>query len=277
MKKVYLIYLVFASLLMQSCNKIDDKLIPIAAKDWYGKRILIEDYTGHRCPNCPAAAIVASDLKALYGDKIVVIAVHAGYFAEPKPLLNFPEDFRTTAGTEWDNFFGISNAGNPNGLINRVGFPTTTHIINPNAWAAKVGSLLTEIPEVEIEITPNFNTSTNILTGQVKTKFLKTIKKKLKLQIVITEDSIIAPQQNASTIVVDYVHRHVLRGALNDSWGSELTNGLANSYIDTEILTPISSFAIDPTKWKTKHCTIVAFVYDDNTKEILQVAEKHIE
>jgi len=276
MKKIFLIYLVIASLFIQSCDKIEEPYTSaVPAKAWYGKRILIEDYTGHRCPNCPAAAVIAGDLKSLYGDQIVVISVHAGYFAEPKPLLNFPEDFRSAAGDEWDVFFGISNAGNPNGMINRVGFPSTTHIVNPSAWAAKVGSLMTEIPEVDINITSSYNTSDRKLTGQIKTKFLKTLKKKLKLQILITEDSIIAPQQNASAVIASYVHRHVLRGAVNGSWGSNLTDGQTNIPIDTELSQNLL-FTIDPL-WESKHCTIIVFVYDADTHEVLQVAEKHLE
>ncbi|NVN94586.1 MAG: Omp28 family outer membrane lipoprotein [Bacteroidetes bacterium] len=275
MKNIYLIFLFFASIFLSSCDKVDEPYTsPVPAKDWYGKRILIEDYTGHKCPNCPSAAIIATNLKELYGDKIVVIAIHAGYFATPSSP-NFPEDFRTTAGTEWDNFFGISNVGNPNGLINRVGFPTTTHVINPNAWAAKTGSILTEIPEVDIDITTSYSNSDRKLIGQVKTKFLKTTKKKLKLQIVITEDSIIAPQQNANTLVTNYVHCHVLRGDVNGKWGIDLTDGQTNTPINTELSQNIL-FALDPI-WESKHCTVVAFVYDADTYEVLQVAEKHIE
>jgi hypothetical protein len=275
MKNISLLYIVLASFILQSCDKIDEPYTsPVPAKAWYGKRILIEDYTGHKCPNCPTAAVIANDLKSLYGDQIVIMSVHAGYFANPTPP-NFPEDFRTPAGDEWDVFFGISNAGNPNGMINRVGFPTTTHIVNPNSWAAKVGSMMTEIPEVDINISTSYSNSDRKLTGQVKTKFLKTIKKKLKLQILITEDSIIAPQQNASTIITNYVHRHVLRGAVNGSWGSALTDGLANTPIDTEISQNIL-FTLD-SAWSSGHCTVVAFVYDADTYEILQVNEKHIE
>jgi len=204
----------------------------------------------------------------------VIMSVHAGYFSEPA-LPNFPEDFRSTAGNEWDLFFHISNAGNPNGMINRVGFLSNTHIVTPSAWAAKVGSMMTEIPEIDIAITTAYTNVDKKLTGQIKTKFLKTIRKKLKLQILITEDSIIAPQQNASTIIPNYVHRHMMRSAINGSFGTVLTDGLSNSPIDTEISQNFL-FTLNAA-WNSGHCTVVAFVYDADTQEILQVTEKHIE
>ncbi|MFZ4739809.1 MAG: Omp28 family outer membrane lipoprotein [Bacteroidales bacterium] len=271
MKKFSFVYLLFASLLIQSCNKIDDPYIPLAPKDWYGKRVLLEDYTGHTCLNCPAAANIAANIKTLYGDKIVIISVHAGYFARPET--DFPEDFTTTASEIWYKFFGVN--GNPKGMINRKGVLNKTNILNPGDWASMTGTVMTEIPEVDLEIMPEYDTTTKILKGSVKTKFLKTIRKKLKLQILVTEDSIIAPQKNGTTTIANYVHRHVMRGTVNGSWGDVLSNGQNNSIIDTEISQNML-FTFDPS-WKSKHCTIVAFVYDSDTYEVLQVAEKHIE
>jgi hypothetical protein len=134
--------------------------------------------------------------------------------------------------------------------------------------------MMTEIPEVDITITPSYNAVTKTLTGQVKTKFLKTIKRKLKLQIIVTQDSIIAPQQNASTVIPDYVHRHMLRKAVNGNWGSDLTDGTAFTPVDTE-LSQNMMLVFDPA-WYGKNFKVVAFVYDDNTKEVLQVAEKDL-
>jgi hypothetical protein len=271
MKNIFLIFLFIASVFLLSCDKIEDPFIPLPQKDWYGKRVLIEDYTGHTCINCPAAAVIAANIKALYGEKLIIISVHADYFA--KPVTGFPEDFRTTAGEIWYKFFGVPN--NPKGMINRKGVLNKPTILDPGGWASMVGNVMSEIPEVDIEITPDYDTTTRILKGSVKTKFLKTIRKKLKLQLVITEDSIIAPQKNGTTTIVDYVHRHVMRGDINGSWGEVLTNGQSNTTIDTE-LSKNMQFTFDPS-WKSKHCTVVAFVYDADTYEILQVAEKHIE
>ncbi|MFZ4398385.1 MAG: Omp28 family outer membrane lipoprotein [Bacteroidales bacterium] len=273
MKNIYFVFLFLSSVIILSCDKVDEPYTSaVPAKDWYGKRILLEDYTGHTCINCPAAAAVAANIKTLYGDKVIIISVHADYFAKPV-LPEFPEDFRTTAGEIWYKFFGF--LGNPYGMINRKGFTNSTQILGPGAWAAKVGSIMTELPEVEISVAPIYDSTTKTLTGNVKTKFLKTIRKKLKLQIVLTEDSIVAPQKDGNITVPNYIHRHMMRGAINGSWGSVLTDGLNNTPIETELSQNIL-FTFD-SSWKSKHCTVVAFVYDADTYEILQVAEKHLE
>lgn len=260
---------------MVSCDKIDEPYTSkIPAKDWYGKKVLIEDYTGHRCPNCPGAANDANTLKTLYGEKVIVMAVHAGFFANPAPPI-FPEDFRTEAGDAWNTYFGNSSAGNPNGMVNRKGFPSSSHILSSGAWGGKVATTLSEIPDLELKITKTFNSADTSVSGKITAKFLKTIKKKLKLQIVITEDSIIAPQVNGSINDLNYVHRHMLRGSINGVWGNTLTDGSSYTAIDTE-LTENFIYKLKQ-EWKSKHCSIICFVYDDITKEILQAEETHIE
>jgi thiol-disulfide isomerase/thioredoxin len=42
------------------------------------RRILMEEFTGHFCTACPAAAVELERLVGVYGDQIVPIALHAG-------------------------------------------------------------------------------------------------------------------------------------------------------------------------------------------------------
>lgn len=69
------------------------------------KKTLLEDYTGHKCGNCPAAARLASSLTAQYQSSLVVIAVHAGFFTaitSPTVAKPFPDSYTCTAGNAWD-------------------------------------------------------------------------------------------------------------------------------------------------------------------------------
>ena len=44
------------------------------------RKVLVEDYTGHKCQGCPAAHEEANVLKSFFQDSIVVITIHAGYW-----------------------------------------------------------------------------------------------------------------------------------------------------------------------------------------------------
>jgi thiol-disulfide isomerase/thioredoxin len=276
MKKIYFIIMILFTFIIASCDKMEEPYTSaIPAKEWNGKKVLLEDYTGHKCTYCPSAAVIAKDIKDLYKDKVIILAVHAGFYAKPSPPI-FPEDFRTTTGDDWNTFFGFLTY--PNGMINRKGFPGK-HIASSGDWAGNVGKALAEVPEIELKIAKTYTVADTNVTGKVTAKFLKSIKKKLRLQILITEDSIIAPQIDGANTIPNYIHRHMLRASVNGDWGSSLTNGNSYNLIDSE-LSQDFQFSLKATsswKYNVKQCSIIAFVYDDNTKEILQSEEIHIE
>src|SRR5687768_4725486 len=83
--------LIVYSIYLSSCDKVKDPYS--TTLDGGGdttatvvkvRKVLLEEYTGHRCGNCPPAAVTAQTLKSTYGERLVVMTVHAGFFAEPK-------------------------------------------------------------------------------------------------------------------------------------------------------------------------------------------------
>src|SRR5690606_27366869 len=87
------------------------------------RKALLEDYTGHTCGNCPAAAESAHQLAEQYGDKLVLMAVHAGFFSRLKNP-DYLTSYTTSVGNDWDGSkgFGVSAVGNPNGMVNRKAY-----------------------------------------------------------------------------------------------------------------------------------------------------------
>jgi len=239
------------------------------------QKILLEDYTGHTCGNCPTAADIAKTLSQQYAAQLIVMSIHAGHFAEPTGTgTTMYYDFRTSAGNDWDNKFGISAAGNPNGLVNRTGYPGT-QIKGKNEWGTDIAALVNNPASVNIFIVNKYDTVTRKLTTCVKTKFLNTLSSSYKLVVCIKEDSIMQPQiddrLSGNDTVYTYVHNHVLRGAVTSSWGDDITtvpagNSAVRSYI----------FTLHP-DWNASHCTVVAFLYDNINYQVIQVGELKIE
>ncbi|MCW3104888.1 MAG: outer membrane protein Omp28 [Bacteroidetes bacterium] len=252
------------------------------------RRVLVEDYTGHKCPNCPQAAIVAQQLINTYGDSVVVIGVHAGFFANPTTPLGAPAgsyltDFRTSAGTTYDSptYFGISNAGNPNGMINRRYYtPTTTnHIIYHTSWNAEVASLLALPPVADLSVHTTYNASTRTVSISTVSQFISDtlVSGSYNLVVLMTQDSIVEWQQDGSTHIPNYVHRHVLRTAISPMWGDVLTTGTVNPHA---LLGKTYSYTL-PTAFlgnncDEEHCHIVAFIYNTANYEVIQAAEAKV-
>lgn len=287
-KSLFASTLLFAFAFIVSCDKIEEPFVkqtgnvdtaacPVPefpAVTTVLKRVLLEDYTGHACVNCPRAAVIAHDLKQVHGEQLVLVAVHAGFFANPLPSGELTYDFRTEAGSEWDETFGIGNVGNPNGMINRTGFPNN-HIVSPPGWGAAVVNALATPPLVDLQIINQYDPDDLKLCTHIKTRFITDINKNLKLVVLLTESNIIKPQKNndpevgATPVIEDYEHNHVLRAAINSTWGSIVAlEGSANPESVVKSFKYILNDEFVP-----ENCSVVAFIYDEATKEVLQAIE----
>jgi len=92
------------------------------------------------------------------------------------------------------------------------------------------------------------------------------------LAVYLLESQIINWQTDYSQSpadIPDYEHNHVLRRAINGSWGMEIASDtiVAGSSI-------VKSYAYNlPDEFVKENCAVVAFVYNDDTKEVMQAEE----
>lgn len=239
------------------------------------KKIFLENYTGHMCGNCPRAAEKITELKNIFGDQLVVVAVHAGFFAEPTSSY-FTNDLRTIAGEEWDSQFGNSEAGNPNGMVNRIGYPESNHILQFSQWAQKIQELLQVKPEVFIQLQTNYDTITRNLTINVDTEILKSTTTPMSINVVLTESKIIGYQKDYeadSEKLPNYQHNHVMRKSLTGPWGKDLGK---ETYENSDQISNIFNFRLEE-NWTPENMSVVAFISSTNTLEVIQAQEVPIQ
>lgn len=252
------------------------------------RKVLVEDYTGHTCGNCPRAAENATTIASMYGDSAIIIAIHAGTQFSPPAPPKFPEDFRTPVGTDWDNFFGMSAAGLPKGCVNRSQIPYPQP---RTTWSVTAGNILNNPQDAKMLVTTTLDTSKMLVNIDVKTTFLKAFPgTTMNICVVVTEDSIVARQKDyappAGVTVEngderpDYEFEHMLRGSVNGSWGNLL---MADPLINDTISKSYTCHQLNPwpvipakPKYNLKHTTIVVFIYNTATKEIIQVEKVKI-
>ena len=149
MKKILYSLLLIIPLLWVSCDTIEDdaKLVmqkgettdttPITVRS-SKQRVLLEDFTGWRCTNCPAAAEKATELISKYGENLVVMAVHATTFASPSESNN-NLDLRTEYGEKWANDFNCTAL--PAGMINRTKIESS-YAVNDASWDNHIQNFL---------------------------------------------------------------------------------------------------------------------------------------
>lgn len=262
--------IVFIAGTISSCDKVEAPYKEEIEKPDTQQKVLLEDFTGHKCVYCPAAQVVAQELAESYGeDKLIVVAIHAGFLASPTPGSTFEYDFTTEAGTEYYNFFSIGNL--PNGMVNRVN-TDGDYVLPSGDWGTNVASEFLVEPQLDIAIDAEIAGSK--LSGDITLDFITNMDQESNLLIWVLEDSIVKPQTLPEIgVVEDYIHNHVLRGSVNGSWGEALPS---TSYTEGASETiSFSNFQLGD-DWVAKNLSIVAFVYNNETKKVIQVNKLHL-
>ncbi len=278
MKKTIYI-LAIMGLLFGACDKIEEPYLVETGGSGPGpgvkvRKVLLEEYTGHLCVNCPEGTKLANDLKQVFGEQLVLLTIHAGDLASPS-VEPYTADYRTTAGTAIYNFY--QPIGVPTGMVNRTPYQGST-VLFKDSWEPAIQDLTDLPPEVFIEIETEYNEGTRKLNIHVHSEFLQDLDKTYNLSVLIIESGIISPQKNDESSIgpspnwLDYEHKHMLRKSLNGTWG----DFLAEQAVIGTIMSKDYSITLD-NEWDANHCGVIAIVLDSETYEILQVEEAHIQ
>ncbi len=270
MKKIIFSTLaLFTIITFNSCDKVDQPFKTVDVEPG-GRKILVEEFTGHTCTACPAAAVELQRLVDVYGDQIIPVAIHAGdqSFNEPRVLPDgspaqyingmpaYTTDFRTADGHTYASTFGITGNGLPKGIISRQNEGTGTF---PSQWESEILEIK-DIPQIaDIIITTAYDSTSRVVTSDIDINWLSNTVSgnNYKLQLYLIEDHIIDWQLNAGIDVPDYEHRHVFRGAVNTTWGDAI-----NATAQGTTTSKSYSYTLDP-EWNQDNCEIVAFIYKE--------------
>jgi hypothetical protein len=264
--KKYALTLIIALVVLGACDVIEppyEETPVINPSDTNNRKVLLEDFTGYRCGNCPYAAEVAHQLETLYKGRVLSIGVHIGYYAEPQ--LPFLQDYRSETGNAIDDIYKISDIGTPNGLINRE-----THsgklIKEQDSWAQFAIQELKKPANLKIGLKTSYSSETKTIGADIEIKYLNAQSNQNQyLAVYLVEDSIVGyqtwynhtPEDNE-----DYVHHNVLRGSMNGTWGEKLSNENISA---NQVFNKHYEFQIpNNVNWRAKKFKVVAFVYQDN-------------
>ena len=266
---------------MASCDKLKEPYIiePIVAHsdtiplmeadtvNFDGRIVLLlEDYTGVRCNNCPEAGALALQLQQQNEGHLVVLGVHPRG-ALQNPAGGFP-DFRTDDGNEWNNFFNI--AAYPSGLVNRNG------VLGQAEWTAAVNNAIGNDAPVRLIIKTEYNDATRELKLSIHSKFLQNVESSdVRLTVCMMEDNIIGLQTTPDGVDENYLHRHVFRGTADgQTWGRVLNAEAESITAGRNFITNMKFTVSDD--YNADEFYIVAFISDNSTKQVLMTAEKKI-
>jgi hypothetical protein len=279
MKSLYFPLLVFGLLSLFSCEEISPVISPNMGEpvdtsinvDSQPRQVLIEEFTGVRCVNCPAGSAVVENLLNTHGDQLVAISIHAGGFSNPYPESAY--DFRTTEGNNLLSFLGAP-LGYPTAVVDRKVFDGEFDLqLFSNQWPGFISEQLLEPPKVRIGIEYDYNPGTRALDVTATIFVVETVDEEdIRISVAITENDVADMQLTPEGEDPDYKHKHILREMITAYDGNQLGEPLiAGGEIVREYATTLSEDYI------ANNCSVIVFVNLGGTsKEVLQVHEVKI-
>lgn len=293
MKKIASLGLFITSISFWACDKVDDPYAHVDKKiDDIGevtfndtvyndsnhttRRILLEDFTGHQCPNCPEAAEIANDLMKAHPDDVVSVAIHAGPFARTDANKGFVKDFTTQTGEKLRIRFQIGDF--PNGLVNRKQYNSSFRVSYVQ-WTNVINTYLADAAYMakrfQVNLTNIYNTESRVLRILPEVRALGDFTGDFHLIAFIAENDIIAPQidnRKTPATIMDYKHMHVLRAGFPQDGDGKLlfSNPKSGDVFRVNAEEDELRFQVSE-DWVAENCEVIVFLVNRDTEEIMQV------
>ncbi len=275
----FLLFVLFIAALTTQCDVIDQPFKNGGPQDTTStaqlRNVLIEDFTGHRCKNCPKASKKIKELVNAFGaNRIIGLAIHAGPGIFTGTNADYPTDFTTLEGKQIQNFFGTNML--PVGMINRENWTSSgnSHWSTFDEWPTLSAEAMDSTLRVELEVEASVDFSDTTIAVNVKAIPQVAILHDLDVVVMVKESGIVSPQLlEDDTRDPNYVHDNVLREFITPTWGEEIGNSPmlpGDEYLSSHSMSWNTS-------WVRTNSAVVVYVYNPTNYRILQVVEASID
>lgn len=238
---------------LSSCNDInsDERYIELPAVE--AKRVvLLEEFTGQYCVNCPEAHELIDNLLSQYPDNLISVSIHGG----PEGTNSIGEEMnkppmvglRNADGASYTDSYRISAF--PAGVVNRTSGVTTS-----DQWSAAIRDAITKPSDVDMNLSATLSADGKKI--KISTEVSPYANIAANLQIWVVESGIESIQRTKQGYKTDYIHNHVFRGAVNGLTGEsvKLTTRMPQQFTHEASVKDI---------WNKSNLSIVAFLYDNS-------------
>ena len=191
---------------------VDSTFICIQSATPEPKKVILEDFTGVQCTNCPKAhAVIQQILSGQDGDRVLPVAIHVtDDFG--KPHGGSKEDYRIPEGAQIYSM--LQGDGTlPRGDVDRNTFNGETEIIlDRSKWVSYVGDRLTLNSIVNIDIKAEYLPAEKSILIEADLHYTEAVSGNNFLSVMIVENNIVDLQSKPGGIIDSfYLHNHMLR------------------------------------------------------------------
>ena len=238
------------------------------------KNVLIEEFTGVKCPNCPDGHNIVATIQNANPSRVIAVGYYPFGQAQTEPLKDLTKaDFRIADATELSTLLGGIQFL-PIAAVDRKMFGGAI-LTARTLWSSNVQARLAVATPINMQLSVSYDDATREAIIKTTLKYTSALSTKHNISLVIYENNLVDAQEYPTYIDSSYTFKHVLRDVITPVGGASvldsLTTKAAGLVFEKTILYTL------PAKWNPSNCKIVAFVHDAAaTKEVYQVIEKSV-
>jgi len=201
------------------------------------RNVVLEELTGINCQYCPDGHARANSIKNSKPERVVLINIHAGGFADPDAG---QPDFRTPIGNYIDNL--LDPSGYPSGAINRWDHNNDNSLATGRGdWQGMANDVIPETSPVNVAAMASIDMSTGVLTVDVEAFYTSDgLGASDKLHVFILQNNVLGPQVGsaANPSQIDgngnYIHNHMFRHSLTGTTGTVINDNSEGSLFQNQ-------------------------------------------
>lgn len=240
--------------------------------------VMMEEFSGVKCVNCPEGNAKTKTIHAANPDRVTIVTVHSDFLASP---IGTDQDLRCADANALVDAIGPIG-GKPTTFINRKKLEDPTKTVISGAGAAKLNAWETYVNS-ELALTTPIALNLDLIYVNVeerKFRYRVTVKfseatTNINLGFLLTESYIFTNQYTSgSQTLENYEHEWVLRDFISSILGDPLIENLeANTVIIKEFEIDLDHQDYNPSaSWKIENMELVAFLRA-NDGSIVNVAK----
>jgi thiol-disulfide isomerase/thioredoxin len=236
------------------------------------KNVVVEEFTGATCPNCPAAREVLQAVVDANPGRVFPIEIHINNFLQSRPAHDAKYDLRTEDGTNISANVYSTISVMPSAGVDRVTVGTE-RLLNTGKWAATIASQMAKATPVNLTVSSEYDEATKVAVIKVKAAYTSAVSAKQYMTIALIEDDIVDIQEYPDRYENNYTFKHTLRDIITSVNGDEIladkTSKDPGQVYERTILYNVSE------NYTPANCKVVVYVHnsDGSNKEVLQSAE----
>lgn len=272
MKKTLLVLVVALLTSMVAFAQVTDTIVSTAPSN---RNVVIEEYTGINCGYCPDGHRIANEIMAAHPDRVCVINIHQGGYAN--------NTYTTQFGNALANQTGLT--GYPAGTVNRHVFPNyvdqgeSTHTVTDlyrSYWPYAANDIMSMSSPVNIAAEGTLDWSTRTVNIRVQLYYTgsQTVNSNM-LNVAILQDYVKGSQSGMSSnpdqvVGTQYNHMHMLRHLITGQWGETIETITPGTLVEKNYTYVIPAKLGSPNSINAvlENLTFVAFVTEGH-QEIL--------